>query len=301
MVSMGTVGVVGCGLMGAGIAQVAAQSGLPTVVREVDATLLARGLDRARDGLSRWAEREGLASERRDAALARLTGTTRVEDLAPCDLVVEAIVEDRDAKLRLLSQVDAVLAPEALLASNTSSLSITDLAAACSRPERFLGLHFFNPVPRMPLVEVIPTLKTAPQVQAAGLEFVRRLGKTPIEAADRTGFIVNRLLVPYLLDAVHALEQGHGSIADMDAGMRLGCGHPMGPFTLLDLVGLETTVAIAEIFFQEFREPRFATPPLLRRMVLAGYLGRKSGMGFYDYSGETPVPNEHLWKPGGRA
>jgi 3-hydroxybutyryl-CoA dehydrogenase len=295
------VGVAGCGLMGAGIAQVAAQAGFATVVREINPDLVAQGLARIRGFLDRGVDKGKLTAEDRQQTMARISGTTRMEDLAACDLVVEAIVEDLAAKARFFGELHQAAAAGAIFASNPASLCITEMAVASGRPSRFIGLHFFNPVPLMPLVEVVTTVTTADDAREAGMAFVRQLGKTPIAAADRTGFIVKRLLVPYLLDAVRALEQGHGTIADIDTGMRLGCGHPMGPFALLDMVGLETTVAIADIFFGEFKEPRFATPPLLRRMVLAGYHGRKSGLGFYDYAGATPVPNERLWSRGGRA
>ena len=295
------VGVVGCGLMGSGIAQVAAQAGFETIVREVDEAVLGRGLKAIETFLAKGVERGKVTDADRKATLGRLRGTTRLGDLAPCDLVIEAIVEDRGAKQALFSELDALLGPEAILASNTSSLSITEMAATTRRPQRFVGLHFFNPVPLMPLVEVVRTMLTDAGVEADVGRFGAALGKTVVRASDRTGFVVNRLLVPYLLDAVRALEEGVGSIEDIDAGMRLGCGYPMGPFTLLDLVGLDTTVAIAGIFFDEFREPRYATPPLLRRMVLAGFHGRKSGRGFYDYSGPRPVANDFLWQRLGRA
>ena len=295
------VGVVGCGLMGSGIAQVAAQAGFETVVREVDETVLRRGLGAVETFLARGVERGKVTDADRQATLGRLRGTTKLDDLAGCDLVIEAIVEDRAAKRALFGELDGLLGKEAILASNTSSLSITEMAAATRRPERFVGLHFFNPVPLMPLVEVVRTLLTDAEVEAVVGRFGAALGKTVVRATDRTGFVVNRLLVPYLLDAVRALEEGVGSIEDIDAGMRLGCGYPMGPFTLLDLVGLDTTVAIAGIFFEEFREPRYATPPLIRRMVLAGFHGRKSGRGFYDYSGPQPKPNDFLWQRLGRA
>ena len=295
------VGVVGCGLMGSGIAQVAAQAGFETVVREVDEAVLLRGLGAIESFLARGVERGKVKEADRQATLGRLRGTTKLDDLAACDIVVEAIVEDRAAKRSLFGELEGLLGAEAILASNTSSLSITEMAAATRRPERFVGLHFFNPVPLMPLVEVVRTMLTDPEVEAVVGRFGVALGKTVVRATDRTGFVVNRLLVPYLLDAVRALEEGVGSIEDIDAGMRLGCGYPMGPFTLLDLVGLDTTVSIAGIFFEEFREPRYATPPLIRRMVLAGFHGRKSGRGFYDYSGPQPRPNDFLWQRLGRA
>ncbi|MFQ5669877.1 MAG: 3-hydroxyacyl-CoA dehydrogenase family protein [Acidobacteriota bacterium] len=290
------VGVAGCGLMGAGIAQVSAQSGFTTVVREVNQPLLEKGLGKIDAFLAKGVERGKVTAEERATTMGLLTGTTRLEDLADCDLVIEAITENLQAKQDIFRALDAACKPGAIFASNTSSLSITGLAAGTSHPERVIGLHFFNPVPLMPLVEVVRTLLTDPAVLETAQKFAQGLGKRPIQAEDKTGFIVNRLLVPYLLDAVRALEEGVGSIEDIDAGMKLGCGHPMGPFTLLDLVGLETTASIAEIFFKEFKERRYATPPLLTRMVLAGFHGRKTGRGFYDYRGEKPEPNDFLWK-----
>jgi 3-hydroxybutyryl-CoA dehydrogenase len=294
------VGVAGCGLMGSGIAQVAAQSGFPTVVLEVDRTLLEKGKAGVGAFLARGVEKGKITAADRDAALGRMSWTTDVKDLAACDLVIEAIVEDLGAKHRLFEALDRECGPEAIFASNTSSLSITEMAAGTRRPTRFLGLHFFNPVPLMPLVEVVRTLMSDERVFESAVEFGARLGKTPIRTSDRTGFVVNRLLVPYLLDAVRALEEGVGSITDIDNGMKLGCGYPMGPFTLLDLVGLDTTASIAEIFYQEFREARYATPPLLRRMVMSGFLGKKSGKGFYGYSTGSPVPNDFLLAAKGR-
>jgi 3-hydroxybutyryl-CoA dehydrogenase len=278
-----TVGVLGCGLMGAGIAQVCAASGYDTVVREVDETLLERGLARIRKFLDDGVARGKVTAAARDETLGRLTGTTTVDPMARCDLVVEAIVERLDEKRAVYAALEAVLPPHALLLSNTSSLCITELAASTRRPERFAGLHFFNPVPLMKLVEVIRALTTSDDTHHKVVAFARSLGKEPIAAPDRPGFIVNRLLVPYLLDAVRAYEHGLGSLEDIDKGMTLGCGHPMGPFTLLDFVGLDTTYYIANVMFDEFKEPAYAPPPLLKRMVLAGRLGRKSGRGFYSY------------------
>jgi 3-hydroxybutyryl-CoA dehydrogenase len=278
-----TVGVLGCGLMGSGIAQVCAQAGLRTIVREVDQTVLDKGLARVRKFLADGIEKGKVTAAARDATLANLHGTTRVEDLAACDLVIEAIVESIADKRPAYQAVEAVLGPDALLASNTSSLCITELAASTSRPDRFGGLHFFNPVPLMKLVEVVRGLSTSDATYASLVAFAQAIGKQPITAPDRPGFIVNRLLVPYLLDAVRAYENGLGTIEDIDAGMKLGCGYPMGPFTLLDFVGLDTTYYIANIMFEEYREPAYAPPPLLKRMVLAGRLGRKSGRGFYEY------------------
>lgn len=280
---MVTAGVVGCGLMGSGIAQVCAQAGHRTIVREVDEALVEKGLGRIRAFLDAGVKRGKATPEAREAALANLTGTTDVADLAEADVVIEAIVENLDAKRELLAALEAVVGPHALIASNTSSLCITEMAAEMRHPERFLGLHFFSPVPVMKLVEVIRGLATGDETYRRGMEFAATLGKEPITAPDRPGFIVNRLLIPYLLDAIRAHESGVGTIEDIDKGMTMGCGHPMGPFTLLDFVGLDTTYYIANIMYEEFRNPAYAAPPLLRRMVAAGRLGRKSGRGFYTY------------------
>lgn len=284
------VGVLGCGLMGSGIAQVAATAGFPTVVRDVEAGLLTRGQGAIGKSLGKLVEKASLDPAARDAALERLTFTTDLDRLAGCDLIVEAVTEDLALKTGLWHALDPSCPAATIFASNTSSLSIGDMAAATTRPDRFIGLHFFNPVPLMPLVEVVRAVGTSRDVFERTLAFARRLGKEPIAARDRSGFVVNRLLVPYLLDAVRALEQGVGSAADIDRGMQLGCGHPMGPLTLIDFVGLDTLVRIAEIMFDEYREPRFAPPPLLRRMVAAGLHGRKSGRGFYDYASDPPHP-----------
>jgi 3-hydroxybutyryl-CoA dehydrogenase len=270
--------------MGSGIAEVAAKSGYDTVVREVDAGVLEKGLGKIRGSLAKAVDKGKLDAEARDAALGRLRGTTEFGDLADCDLVVEAIVENVELKRQAYAAVNAVVQPTAILASNTSSLTITQLAMSTRSPERFVGLHFFNPVPVMKLVEVVRTLLTDAAVVEEVTEFCRSLGKQPVQCRDNSGFIVNRLLVPYLLDAVRALEEGVGTVEDVDQAMQLGCGYPMGPFTLLDFVGLDTTLFIADIMFEEYREKRFAPPPLLKQMVLAGRLGRKSGRGFYDYS-----------------
>ena len=278
-----TVGVLGCGLMGSGVAQVAAASGFQTIVLEANGEALERGMARIAKFLNDGVAKGKLSAESRDATLARLTGTTRYADLATCDLVIEAIVEDRAAKARAYAEVEAVVAPSCLLASNTSSLCITELAASTRRPDRFGGLHFFNPVPLMKLVEVIRALPTSTETYDALFAFAKALGKEPVTAPDRSGFIVNRLLIPYLLDAIRCYEGGLGSLEDIDAAMKLGCGHPMGPLTLADFIGLDTTLSIANIMFDEYREARFAPPPLLKQMVLAGYLGRKSGRGFYTY------------------
>ena len=278
------VGVVGCGLMGSGIAQVSAMAGFPTVVREVEQTLLDRGIAGIEKSLSKFVEKEKLTAEQKSQALSRLHTTVYVADLADCDLVIEAIIENPTRKRELFAELDEAVKPTAVFASNTSSLCITELMTASRRASRFLGLHFFNPVPLMQLVEVVKTVATDPEVVEMGRDFAHRLGKTAILTSDRAGFIVNRLLVPYLLDSVRALEEGAGTVDDIDHGMTLGCNYPMGPFTLLDLVGIDTTYYIAESLFTEYRETRFAPPPLMKRMVLAGLLGRKSGKGFYDYS-----------------
>ncbi len=279
-----TVGVLGCGLMGAGIAQVSAAAGHKTIVLEVEQAFLDKGLGRIKKMLDDGIEKGKVTAEARDRTLANLTGTTRVEDLAACDLVIEAIIENLDEKKKAYRAVEAVVSASTMLASNTSSLSITELAAATTRPDKFTGLHFFNPVPLMKLVEVIRALTTSDETYRSVFAFAQGLGKEPITAPDRPGFIVNRLLVPYLLDAIRAYEHGLGTIEDIDKGMKLGCGYPMGPFTLLDFVGLDTTYYIANIMFEEFREPAYAAPPLLKRMVVAGRLGKKSGRGFYDYA-----------------
>jgi 3-hydroxybutyryl-CoA dehydrogenase len=278
------VGVVGCGLMGSGIAQVTAASGFPTVVREVSAELLDKGLKSIDKNLNRLAEKGTITEAAKGEIRRRLKGTTKVEDLKDCDVIIEAIIEQLPAKRELFGALDAICPPSTIFASNTSSLTITEIATATKRPQRFVGLHFFNPVPVMKLVEVVRTIATDPAVYEEVAAFGMKLGKTPVRAHDSTGFIVNRLLVPYLLDAIRALEEGVGSIEDIDNSMKLGCGHPMGPLTLLDFVGLDTTYYISQIMFDEFKERRFAAPPLLKRMVLAGWNGRKSGRGFYDYS-----------------
>jgi 3-hydroxybutyryl-CoA dehydrogenase len=278
------VGVVGCGLMGSGIAQVAAQAGFPTTVVEANAELLDRGLQGIRRSLDGLVDKGRLEAGARDAAWGRLTGSVRLDDLAGADLVIEAITENPDLKKETFARLDGICPPHGILASNTSSCTITELAAATKRPAQVLGLHFFNPAPVMKLVEVIRTILTGDAAFRTAWSFVQALGKTPVAAQDTTGFIVNRLLVPYLLEAVRLLESGVASKEDIDQAMKLGCGYPMGPFTLLDLVGLDTTLYVAEVMFQEFREPRFAPPPLLKRMVMAGHLGRKSGKGFYDHA-----------------
>jgi len=278
------VGVVGCGLMGSGIAQVAAQAGFATVVREMAPELVEKGLKSIEKNLARLVEKGTITESVKNEIRGRLKGTTVVEDLKDCDVIVEAIIEQLPAKRELFAALDKFCPPSTIFASNTSSLTITEIAAATKRPQRFVGLHFFNPVPVMKLVEVVKTIATDPAVYDEMVAFGAKLGKTPVRASDSTGFIVNRLLVPYLLDAIRALEEGVGSIEDIDNSMKLGCGYPMGPLTLLDFVGLDTTYYIANIMFDEFRERRFAPPPLLKRMVLAGWNGRKAGKGFYDYS-----------------
>ena len=278
-----TVGVLGCGLMGSGIAQVSAAAGYKTVVREVDEAFLNKGLGRVKKFLEDGVAKGKVTPEARDTTLGNLSGTTSVDALRDCDIVIEAIVENLDEKRKTYAAVEAVVGGHTILLSNTSSLCITELAAATKRPDRFGGLHFFNPVPLMKLVEVVRSLTTSDETYQTVFAFAGSLGKEPITAPDRPGFIVNRLLVPYLLDAIRTYENGLGTLEDIDKGMKLGCGYPMGPFTLLDFVGLDTTYYIANIMFEEFREPAYAPPPLLKRMVLAGRMGRKSGQGFYKY------------------
>ncbi|MDE3137298.1 MAG: 3-hydroxybutyryl-CoA dehydrogenase [Acidobacteriota bacterium] len=287
------VGVVGCGLMGSGIAQTAAQAGFSVVVREVTDDLLKKGFGSIEKNLNRLVEKGTLSAGDRDQVMGRLKGTTKVEDLKDCDIVIEAIIEQLEPKKELYAQLDKVCPRTTIFASNTSSLSITEMGTATGRPDRFIGLHFFNPVPIMKLVEVVRTIATDQAAYEEAVAFAEKLGKTPVRTGDRTGFIVNRLLVPYLLDAIRVLQDGLASIVDIDNSMKLGCGYPMGPLTLLDFVGLDTTYYIANVMFDEFRETRFAPPALLKRMVLAGWNGRKSGRGFYDYSdpkNPKPVP-----------
>ena len=286
------VGVLGCGLMGSGIAQVAASAGFETVVKEVSSDLIEKGFSGIDKSLAKFAEKGTITSEQQKEIRGRLSATTAFDDLANCDIIIEAIIENLDEKRRTYSQLDALCKPETIFASNTSSLSITEMMTATSaeRQRRFVGMHFFNPVPLMKLVEVVRTILTDDDVYEQAVEFGKALGKVPVRASDKTGFIVNRLLVPYMLDSIRALEEGVGSIVDIDNAMKLGCGYPMGPFTLGDFVGLDTTYYIAEIMFNEFREKRFAPPPLLKRMVLAGLYGRKSGRGFYDYTKDAKNP-----------
>jgi len=289
---MKKVGVLGCGLMGAGIAQTAAAAGFDVMVREVSQEFLDKGFGGIEKSLARFAEKGTINADQQKETRARLSGTTSLNDLADCDIIIEAIIENLDIKRDTYKQLDELCKPETIFASNTSSLSITEMMTATSdeRQKRFIGLHFFNPVPIMKLVEVVRTILTDDGVYEQAVEFGTRLGKTPVRAGDKTGFIVNRLLVPYMLDAIRALEEGVGSIVDIDNAMKLGCGYPMGPFTLGDFVGLDTTYYIAEIMFNEFREKRFAAPPLLKRMVLAGLYGRKTGRGFYDYTKDAKNP-----------
>jgi 3-hydroxybutyryl-CoA dehydrogenase len=287
------VAVLGCGLMGSGIAQVCAQAGRDVTIIEVADEYLKKGLGGIEKQLGKLVEKGKLAASDRDATLARLNGSTRLEDASDADLIIEAIIESIEEKNRTYSTLDRACKPETIFASNTSSLSVTQMmtATGAERQRRFIGMHFFNPVPVMKLVEVVRTILTDRNVFEEATAFAREIGKVPVQTSDRSGFIVNRLLVPYLLDAIRALEEGVGSIVDIDNGMKLGCGYPMGPFTLLDFVGLDTTYYIANIMFDEFKEKRFAPPPLLKRMVLAGLYGRKSGRGFYDYSdAQNPAP-----------
>ena len=278
-----TVGVLGCGLMGSGIAQVCAAAGYKTIVREVEQGFLDKGLGRINNFLKDGVEKGKVLPEAKEKTLANLSGTTRVEDLKDCDLVIGALIENVQEKAKTFAAVEASVGEQTILCSNTSSLCITELAARTRRPDRFAGLHFFNPVPLMKLVEVIRGLSTSDETYETVFGFAQSLGKEPITAPDKPGFIVNRLLVPYLLDAIRSYENGLGTVEDIDKGMKLGTGYPMGPFTLLDYVGLDTTYYIANIMFEEYREPAYAPPPLLKRMVLAGRLGRKSGQGFYKY------------------
>ncbi len=292
MTDLNKVGVLGGGLMGSGIAQVAALAGVPTVVRELSDAVCARSRAAIERSLARGVERGKVTAAQRTAALYELSFTTDLTALADCDLIIEAVAEDLELKNALWRELDALCPAHTIFASNTSSLTIAAMAAATARADRFVGLHFFNPVPVMKLVEVVKTVTTSAHAVAAAYDFVHRVGKEPVLAKDTSGFIVNRLLIPYLLDAINALEQGVASVADIDQGMQLGTGHPMGPFSLLDFVGLDTTYKIAEIMFDEYREKRFAPPPLLKRMVISGMYGRKSGKGFYDYSQDPPAPSD---------
>jgi 3-hydroxybutyryl-CoA dehydrogenase len=286
------VGVLGCGLMGSGIAQVAATAGFDVTVLEVEQKFLDKGFAGIEKSLAKFAEK-GTIKESPQAIRTRLKGTTNKQDLADRDIVIEAIIENLDEKKKMYASLDPIVKRDAIFASNTSSISVTEMMTATRRPERFVGLHFFNPVPLMKLVEVVKTIATAPEVYESAYEFGKKLGKVPVRTSDKTGFIVNRLLVPYLLDAIRAYEEGVGSIEDIDNAMKLGCGYPMGPFTLLDFVGLDTTYYITHVMYDEFKERRFASPPLLKRLVMAGWYGKKSGRGFYDYADPAnPVPGK---------
>jgi 3-hydroxybutyryl-CoA dehydrogenase len=291
MAEIKRVGVLGCGLMGSGIAQVAATAGYDTIVRDVSKEFLDRGRAGIEKSLAKFVEKGKLPAADRDATLQRLTFTTSVADLKPVDIVIEAITEDLALKNVLFQELDTLCGAGAIFASNTSSLTIAEMAAATKRADRFVGLHFFNPVPLMALVEVVRTVTTSEQTFKRAFAFAASLGKEPVAAKDNSGFIVNLLLVPYLLDAIRAVERGVGSVPDIDKAMQLGCGYPMGPLALLDFVGLDTTHHIAEIMFKEYREARYAPPPLLKRKVLAGMYGKKSGKGFYDYSANPPIVN----------
>jgi 3-hydroxybutyryl-CoA dehydrogenase len=286
------VGVAGLGLMGHGIAQVAAQAGYDVVAREVDDATLQKGIGKIEKQLGRAVEKGKLEQSAADEIRGRINGTTDLSEFADCDLVIEAITESLPAKLELWRELDGIVKEGAVFATNTSSLSVIDQAASTGRPHRFIGLHFFNPAQVMPLLEVVQTVTTDEDALKTGFEFGEKLGKLTVHAKDKTGFIVNRLLVPYMLDAIRAYEEGVGTVDQIDAAMKGGAAHPMGPFTLLDFVGLDTTKSIADIMFDEYRERRFAAPPTLRKMVAAGWYGKKSGKGFYDYSGEKPVVNE---------
>ena len=287
-----TVGVLGCGLMGSGIAQVSAAAGYKTIVREVEQGFLDKGLARIEKFLAGGVEKGKLTAADKEQTLGNLSGTTTFEGMKDCDLVIEAIIENVEEKTKAFTALEALVGAHTIFCSNTSSLCITELASKTTRPDRFAGLHFFNPVPLMKLVEVIRGLSTSDDTYQQVFAFAGSLGKEPITAPDKPGFIVNRLLVPYLLDAIRSYEHGLGTVEDIDKGMKLGCGYPMGPFTLLDFVGLDTTVRIAEIMFDEYREARYAAPPLLRRMVAAGFYGRKNGRGFYDYATDPPTPTD---------
>ena len=284
------VGVLGCGLMGSGIAELCAKAGYKTAVREVSDEFVKKGRAAIEKSLGRAVEKGKLDADERDQILERISMTTSLSDLKDVDIVIEAVVEDLDIKREMFGELDRVCPQSTIFASNTSSLTITDMAAATSRPDRMVGLHFFNPVPVMKLVEVVRTIATSQETFDKAMAFAGSLGKEAVACKDNSGFIVNRLLVPYMLDSIRAVESGVGSLTDIDKAMQLGCGYPMGPFVLADFVGLDTLLRIGEIMFDEYRETRFAPPPLLRRMVSAGFHGRKTGRGFYDYSGEQPVP-----------
>jgi 3-hydroxybutyryl-CoA dehydrogenase len=292
MTEITTVGVLGGGLMGSGIAQVCALSGYDTIVREVSSAMCAKAQASIQASLDKAIERGKATVEDKEGALSRLRFYDNFADLRECDIIIEAVVEDREVKRALFGKLDGLCPPHTIFASNTSSLTIAELAEATKRPDRFVGLHFFNPAPVMQLVEVVRAIQTSTKAFDSAFAFVQSLGKEPIRAKDRSGFVVNLLLVPYMLDAVRALESGFASMTDIDMGMQLGAGHPMGPFTLLDFVGLDTVCKISEIMFAEYHERRYSAPPLLKRMVMAGMLGKKSKMGFYNYSENPPVPND---------
>lgn len=293
------VGVLGCGLMGSGIAQVAAMAGFDVIVLEAEQRFLDKGFSGIEKSLAKFAEK-GKLKDPVETVRGRLKGTLKHEDLADCDIVIEAIIENLAEKKKMFATLDSIVKRDAIFATNTSSISVTEVMTATKRPDRFIGLHFFNPVPLMALVEVVRTIATDESVFEAAYNFGKKLGKTPVRTSDKTGFIVNRLLVPYLLDAIRGYEEGIGSIADIDLAMMKGCGYPMGPFTLLDFVGLDTTYYITQVMFEEFKERRFASPPLLKRMVMAGWYGKKSGKGFYDWSNpENPVPQDAALQPKG--
>ena len=288
------VGVLGAGLMGHGIAQVTAQAGYDVVLREVDDDKLAKGIGRIEKQLARAVEKGKAEQADADAVRGRIQGTTDYKDFADCDLVIEAITEDLDSKLEMWRELDGIVKDGAVLATNTSSLAVIDQAAVTGRPDRMIGLHFFNPAQVMKLVEVVKSVATSDEALQVGVEFTKAVGKMGVSTKDKAGFIVNRLLVPYMLDAIRAYEEGVGSISEIDEAMKAGAGHPMGPLTLADFVGLDTMGSICDVMFDEFRERRFAKPPTLRKMLAAGWYGKKSGMGFYDYSGEAPVENAGL-------
>lgn len=278
------IGICGCGLMGSGIAEVGSKAGMTVVVREINDDLLKKGLGRIDKSLSRAVQKGKLDEAGKKAVLDKITGTTKLEDIRDCDLICEAIIENIDEKIKLYGDLDAIVKKDAIFASNTSSLSITEMGATTGRPDKFCGLHFFNPVPVMKLVEVVRTVATSEETFETAKAFGEKLGKVVVSCKDTPGFVVNRLLVPYLLDAIRALESGVATREDIDTGMKLGCGHPMGPLELTDFVGLDTTYYIAEILFEEFKDHHYAAPPLLKAMVKAGYCGRKTGRGFYDYT-----------------
>ena len=286
------VGVLGCGLMGSGIAQVSAQSGYDVVIREVNQELLDKGIGNIEKFLQKGVDRGKTSESDMKETLSKISGTVDIGDLVDCDIVIEAIIENMELKGAVYKELSEACKPETIFASNTSSLSITEMASYTNRPDKMVGIHFFNPVPLMKLVEVARCVTTSDESFDSALDFAASLGKTPIKCGDSTGFVVNRLLVPYLLDAIRQLENGLASVEDIDNAMILGVGHPMGPFTLLDFVGIDTTLYIADIMFDEFKQHQYSAPPLMRRMIHAGYFGRKSGKGFYDYTGDSPVVNE---------